>query len=140
MSACIEMFENDFLFGEELIFYGQNKKYHPHLERFTLMDCDMFLAKEISVSPKEANKRNQHGTFAVNFHSELYDIDEFRVLKGPAVMFGIDTHSKEVLNHAELEVIARQLENHMFQAINQYGYSLDISVEEGIRIKQMILG
>jgi hypothetical protein len=136
---CIEMFDDSFLFGAELVFDGQNKKYHPQLERFTLMDCDMFLAKEM-VPPKEGNKRNQHGTFALNFHSELYGIDEFRILKGPAVMFGIDTHTKVVLNHGELEVMAKELENHLCQAINQYGYSLDISVEEGIKIKQMILG
>jgi len=85
MSACIVL-SGDCFIDETLWYHGQDKNNQPTIETVTILDCEMFFVKR-AVPPSEPKPRNDIGTFTVNFLSELYEKDDFRILKGPDVRF-----------------------------------------------------
>jgi hypothetical protein len=134
MSASIELFDNT-VYNEGTYFYGQDESYHPTLERFTMLNCEILLAKE-NVPPRGARVRNQNATYALNFHSTLYDKNQFPILKGTYAMFGYNPHTEKILTHEQLMVIAQELEFQKETAIMNGVYALDITIEDGLAIKR----
>jgi hypothetical protein len=136
MSACLVVSGDGFV-DEDRWYHGQDKTNQSTLERITINDYELFLVKK-HVCLQESKHRNHMVTFVINYLLELYGTSDFRIFKGPYLMFGYDIHTQRILDHDGLRNVARAIMIRMETAIYQGDYSLGISVVDGVNIKKTL--
>jgi hypothetical protein len=112
----------------------QSVDFHPNCERITIGNITMILTRENATSgPK--SQRNVMCTYLINYHSQLYPNNDFRIMNGPYRLIAIDENNGTVLNQHQLGLLTQIIRNRMNADIVLNRYEIDITPAAGAAIK-----
>jgi hypothetical protein len=112
----------------------QSVDFHPSCERITIGNITMILTREYATSgPK--SQRNVMCTYLINYHSQLYPNNDFRIMNGPYHLIAIDENNGTVLDQHHLELLKQNIRNRMNADILLSRYETDITPAAGAAIK-----
>jgi hypothetical protein len=77
-------------------------------------------------------------TYGVNYLNNLYKNNDFRICRGPYLMFGYNRRTQKMFDHAELIYACHMLRISMNTAIRKEEYMLNFNVDEGASIKEAL--
>ena len=135
-TAALEIFQNK-IKTDPITFESQDRKNHPMCERITLAEFELSFVKQETTSGPSM-QRNDPVTYGVNYLNNLYKNNDFRICRGPYLMFGYNRSTQKMLDHAELIYAGHMLRISMNTAIRNEEYMLNITVDEDASIKEAL--